>query len=725
MATMTSAPPSAHPVSRFLDGPFAAQTWRELGYLSLHLLLAPFAFAYVIFVPSFAAAVLITVVGLWLVGVLVVGARGWGAVYRAMARTVLGVDVGAPPPFVRPRSFWSGLGAMFADVDGWRALLFMVLMLPLTIVSWVVSMTFLAFGLGAVTYGVWYRLLPLQQAYDGTWHRGASVSTDTVAWFVDTPPRIVALAVVGVVFLWLWPALQRGFVAVFVALTRGLLGPSLTSVRVARLRASRVEVVEDAAVRLRRIERDLHDGTQARLVAVAMQLGEAREQVGSDGDPQLVALLGSAHTTAKETLVELRDIARGIHPPALDAGLAVALETLAAQSVVPVRLDVRGDEAGLLSPSVSSIAYYTVAELVTNAAKHARASQIRVDLRQHDHTLNLCVSDDGRGGAQVHEPSHDGHRSGLAGLVERVHAVDGTFDLSSPVGGPTAVTVTLPTDLGAADEVSGAAEHQSEKYAETLAELKALATDQWRRVLLWTFSVGYAVALFTCFVVNLAVDHRLSWFFIVLAAIATAFCVTTLPLLVQAGRRVMVSAGAFVLALVTLLTVCWAFTGGGRWWAITVASLLLGFLVVLLPFGLARECMPAPWDRHRALVCLAADTVGLFVVLLVAVDWTHFVSVALPVAAFTVPWVWAVVVAFVYLRADVRVRVATCVVIASVFALVAEPVIRWIATGAAGGLDVVNVAVYGACLVAALAYLGARARRAVVPAASTTEQPTH
>ncbi|MCL2850365.1 MAG: sensor domain-containing protein [Micrococcales bacterium] len=721
---MTSAPPTDRPASRFLNGPFAAQTWRELGYLSLHLLLTPFAFAYVVFVPSFAAAVLIIVVGLWLVGALVVGARGWCAVYRALARTVLGVDVAAPPPFVRPREFWSGLGAMFADVDGWRALLFMFLMFPLTIVSWVVSMTFLAFGLGAVTYGAWYRFLPLQQAYDGTWHRGASVSTDTVAWFVDTPPRIVALAAVGVVFLWLWPALQSGFVALFVALTRGLLGPSPTSVRVARLRASRVEVAEDAAVRLRQIERDLHDGTQARLVAVAMQLGEAREQIGPDGDPQLVALLGSAHTTAKETLVELRDIARGIHPPALDAGLAVALETLAAQSVVPVRLDVRVDEARPLSPSVSSIAYYTVAELVTNAAKHARACQIRVDIRQHDHTLNLCVSDDGRGGAQVHEPSHDGQRSGLAGLVERVRAVDGTFDLSSPLGGPTVVTVTLPADLGAADEVSGA-QHQSEEYEARLAELKALGTAQWRRGLLWTFSVGYAVALFTCFVVNFAVDRTLSWFFVVLAAIATAFCVTTLPLLVQAGRRVVVSAGAFVLSLVTLLTVCWAFTGGGRWWAITVASLLLGFVVVLLPFVLVRVRVPAPWDRRRPLVCLAADTVGLFVLLLVAVDSTHVVSVALPVAAFTVPWVWAVVVVFVYLRADVRVRVATCVAIASVFALVAEPVIRAIATGAAGGLDVVNVAVYGACLVAALAYLGVRARRAVVPAASTTEQPTH
>ncbi|MCL2091847.1 MAG: sensor domain-containing protein [Micrococcales bacterium] len=443
---MTAAPSPARRAPSFLTGPFATQTWRDFGYLSLQLLITPFAFAYVIFVPSFASGVLITVVGLWLVGILIVAARGWGAMYRGMTRTVLGVEVAAPPPFVRPQGFWRWLGEMFGDVDGWRALLFMFLTFPLSILSWVMSVTFLAVGLGGVTYAAWYRFLPQQQAPDGTWHRGWSVvSTDSVAWFVDTPPRIVALVGAGLLCLWLWPPLQRGFVALFLALTQGLLGPSRMSVRVAQLRASRTEAVEDAADRLRRIERDLHDGTQARLVAVAMQLGEAREQLGSDGDPVLAELLGSAHTSAKETLVELRDIARGIHPPALDAGLAVALETLVARSMIPATLDVSVDETEQLSPSVGSIAYYTVAELLTNAAKHARATAVQVQVTLHDHVLTLRVSDDGRGGAQVYPPSQDGQRSGLAGLVERVGPVDGTFDLSSPPGGPTVVTVTLPT----------------------------------------------------------------------------------------------------------------------------------------------------------------------------------------------------------------------------------------------------------------------------------------
>jgi hypothetical protein len=355
-------------------------------------------------------------------------------------------------------------------------------------------------------------------------------------------------------------------------------------------------VVEDATVRLRRIERDLHEGPQARLVAVAMQLGEAREQLGPDADPEVVALIGSAHTTAKETLVELRDIARGIHPPALDAGLAVALETLTAQSVVPVQLDVRVDETGPLSPSVASIAYYTVAELVTNAAKHAHACVVQVYVRQHDHTLNLAVSDDGRGGAQVCAPSQDGQRSGLAGLVERVRSVDGTFDLSSPVGGPTMVTVTLPTDpTDGLHEVS-----RLEDYQAAAVALRALTSRRWRRAVLWTFPVAYALALVTCFVVNLAVDQRLSWFFIVLAAVATGFCVTTLPLLVPPGRRLTGTAGAFVLAVVTLLTACWAQTGGGGWWGIAVVSVLFGSTLVGGPLVLREVRVARVRASHEA-----------------------------------------------------------------------------------------------------------------------------
>ena len=424
------------------------RTWREYAYICRALLLAPFAFVYAVFVPTFTAATLVTVVALWLSGVLVVAGRGWGAAYRSMARTLLDEDVADPPRFVRPRGFWRATGAMLGDVDGWRALLFSLLTFPLAILGFVISTTFLVAGLGGVTYWIWYRFLPLEQAPDGTLHRGAQFSTDATAWFVDTPPRIALAALVGVVCLVTWPWVQRLFIAPFRQLTRALLGPSSASLRLAQARASQAATVEDSDTRLRRIERDLHDGTQARLVAVAMQLGEAREYLATGGDPALAAdLLDTAHSSTKEALTELREIARGIHPPALDSGLAVALETLAARSPLPVNISVDPsvEAAGPLAPAIQSIAYYSVAELVTNAAKHAQATTVWVLVDRDGPSLRLRVRDDGRGGAAVSAPDGDGRRTGLAGLDERVRAVDGTFALSSPAGGPTVVTVTLPT----------------------------------------------------------------------------------------------------------------------------------------------------------------------------------------------------------------------------------------------------------------------------------------
>ena len=319
---------------------------------------------------------------------------------------------------------------------------------PLAIVSFVVSTVFLAVGLGGTTHWIWSRWLPLQQASDGSWHRGASFGVD---WYVDTPVRQLGLVLVGALFLWLWAQVTRGFAQLFRALTVALLGPTLSSLRVADLEESRGRTVEDADAKLRRIERDLHDGTQARLVAVAMQLGEAKEQLAAGGDPdEALELVDLAHSSTKEALVELRELARGIHPPALDNGLAVALETLAARSPLPVTVDVDPavEASGRLAPAVESIAYFCVAELVTNAVKHARATGVYVLVERQGSgrgaRLRLRVRDDGQGGARVVQPGSDGQRSGLAGLAERVRSVDGSFELTSPVGGPTVVTVLLP-----------------------------------------------------------------------------------------------------------------------------------------------------------------------------------------------------------------------------------------------------------------------------------------
>jgi signal transduction histidine kinase len=424
------------------------RTWREYGYLFLVLLLAPFAFAYAVVAVVLPPAIAVTVVGLFAAGWVVVGGRMWGALYRGMARGMLGVSVAPPLPRRRVRGFWRRLGNLLGDAAGWRAIAFGFLSLPLAIAGFVTTTAFLAVALGGVTHWYWYRYLPAVEAPDGTLHRGAQFGQD---YFIDTPARQWILIVAGLLCFLVWHRLVLGFAHLFRLLSRGLLGPTASSLRVAQLEQSRGAAVTDADARLRRIERDLHDGTQARLVAVAMQIGDARDRLatGGDGtgDPDdtvrgtALVLLDDAHGALKETLTELREIARGIHPPALDGGLAVALETLAARAPLPVTVDV--DLPGRPAPEVETIAYFAVAELLTNAARHSGATGAYVRAEVVDGSLWIRVRDDGHGGARLGLPGASGG-TGLGGLVDRVATVDGDLDIDSPVGGPTVVTVHLP-----------------------------------------------------------------------------------------------------------------------------------------------------------------------------------------------------------------------------------------------------------------------------------------
>jgi signal transduction histidine kinase len=216
--------------------------------------------------------------------------------------------------------------------------------------------------------------------------------------------------------------------------------------RVRELEQSRTHLVDDSAARLRRIERDLHDGAQAQLVAVAMKLGLATKKLGSmtDGTGQtdldrVLELVAAAHRGTKEAITELRDLARGIHPPVLDQGLGIALTTLAARSDLPVELVVDLPERP--SAAIETIAYFCAAELLANAAKHSGARQATLEAAHVPglQLLRLRVSDDGTGGARVEA------RGGLAGLTERIGTVDGRLQLHSPPGGPTVVTVELPS----------------------------------------------------------------------------------------------------------------------------------------------------------------------------------------------------------------------------------------------------------------------------------------
>jgi signal transduction histidine kinase len=214
--------------------------------------------------------------------------------------------------------------------------------------------------------------------------------------------------------------------------------------RVRELEQTRTSLVDDSAARLRQIERDLHDGAQAQMVAVTMKLGLAVKKLGgmTSGAGQtdldrVLELVIAAHRGAREAVTELRDLCRGIHPPALDQGLGIALTTLAARSDLPVDLAI--DLPGRQSAAIETIAYFCAAELLTNVTKHSGARHATLEAVHPPGLLRVRVSDDGRGGARVEA------RGGLAGLAERVRAVDGTLRLSSPPGGPTVITVELPS----------------------------------------------------------------------------------------------------------------------------------------------------------------------------------------------------------------------------------------------------------------------------------------
>jgi signal transduction histidine kinase len=232
--------------------------------------------------------------------------------------------------------------------------------------------------------------------------------------------------------------------------------------RARELQERRARVVDESAARLRRIERDLHDGAQVRLAALAMMLGEIKESLdaaadgaaatgaatggagggadgadgGADNGARTRMLAAAAHRSAKETLVELRDLARGIHPPVLDRGLGAALAALAETSQVPVGLEVSIAERP--SPAIEAIVYFCAAELLANVAKHSGASRATVSAGEHDGRIRMTVTDDGSGGARL-APG-----GGLAGLLERVQTVDGRLSIDSPAGGPTVITIELP-----------------------------------------------------------------------------------------------------------------------------------------------------------------------------------------------------------------------------------------------------------------------------------------
>ncbi|MGB6458038.1 MAG: sensor histidine kinase [Streptosporangiaceae bacterium] len=204
------------------------------------------------------------------------------------------------------------------------------------------------------------------------------------------------------------------------------------------LSQSRAGVVDAADAERRRIERDLHDGAQQRLVSLAMNLGMARATL-TDLPVEAKRVIADAHDEAKEALAELRDLVRGLHPAVLDdRGLDAALSGIAARAPLPVRLTVEKLERA--SPTVEAVAYFVVSECLANIARHSSARQAGIEVRRIDGLLCIRVTDDGIGGA---DPARG---TGLASLAQRARSVDGSLRIDSPAGGPTEITVELPCE---------------------------------------------------------------------------------------------------------------------------------------------------------------------------------------------------------------------------------------------------------------------------------------
>jgi signal transduction histidine kinase len=245
-------------------------------------------------------------------------------------------------------------------------------------------------------------------------------------------------AVSGGGYFWpVWPILLFAVILAALAAAAWVGSPARAAMaeRIETLETSRAGAVDAQDTELRRIERDLHDGAQARLVALGMSLGMAEQKLANDPE-RAGELLAEARVGAEQSLRELRDLARGIHPPVLaDRGLGAALASLG--NATPIRVDLAVHVSGRLAPTIESAAYFVAAEALANAAKHARATRVEIRIDQVGDALELEIEDDGDGGA---DPSG----SGLSGLRRRVEALDGELRVTSPRGGPTLVRAELP-----------------------------------------------------------------------------------------------------------------------------------------------------------------------------------------------------------------------------------------------------------------------------------------
>jgi signal transduction histidine kinase len=402
----------------------SARTWLAVVHLNAGFWVGVVTFT----VALTGLATGISLLPVFLTGVPVLAATFWLCIWMARAERarfalLLGEQIPAAP-LPGGTTWLRRIAAPLTSAAAWRTVLYALIRFPLGALQLALVTLVWSLGLVLVTAPSYVWALP---------GGGAHIDGHLIRY----PGPLIGGVLLGLVLLLVAPAVTRGLAAADAAIGRGLLGTGreeLTA-RIGVLETSRAQVIDAAEAERMRIERDLHDGAQQRLVSLAMELGRAKAKFGSDPEAA-AAIVSQAHEQAKEALAELRNLVRGVHPPVLsDRGLDAALSGLAALSPVPVTVSVDLPERP--PAAIEAIAYFVVAEALTNIAKHTHASHARVLVVGAGGQLSVEITDDGAGGA-------DPAGQGLSGLAARVAGVDGQFRVTSPAGGPTTLEVILP-----------------------------------------------------------------------------------------------------------------------------------------------------------------------------------------------------------------------------------------------------------------------------------------
>jgi signal transduction histidine kinase len=414
------------PIKRLLSDIFDPLTYRRITYMLLALPLGVVEFTFLVTAISFGVGTAITLIGIPVLIATVYAWRWLAQLERRLISTLTGVHISSPyRPEPTTRGWWRKLQARLADPATWKDLVFLFLQLPLGIASFVIAVVVLGVAVGFLAVPAYYWAVP-----DGL--ELGIMQADTLLEALALVPIGALVAFVGIPGLSL---LGRAYGELAAQLLGSSPDPQLTA-QVTELEGARSRIIAAADAERRRIERDLHDGAQQRLVALALTLRMA-ETRAQEGDPEATELIRSAGDEAGLALKDLRDLARGIHPAILtNRGLAAALDDLAARATVPV--EVTGVPPERLPDQVEAAAYFVVSECLANVGKHAQASSATVDVRPGGDGLTVEVRDDGTGGADAE------NGSGIQGLRDRVGALGGRLSVDSPPGGGTRVVATIP-----------------------------------------------------------------------------------------------------------------------------------------------------------------------------------------------------------------------------------------------------------------------------------------